>query len=399
VPSLTGDCDAYLSSVSCRWSLDWNCPGQTGGFGSASADDSDGYICCCGRELWRRAAADVAAAHAANEELAASGGQQPIAAEGDDQDEAALHREALVPAECDQYMQDVGCAWSRSWTCPGQSGGIGRVSHDTSTGYKCCCEHELWRQGVSSSSESTSASTTMVATTSTTTTTTTSSPLLEDGLPSNDVEGLAGDDECDTYMNEVGCSWSLDWNCPGQTGGRGRVSYDASTGYKCCCLHELWRPRTSPPSTRRRRPAAASGTTTTTTLPMLPGPGSEEEPPRGGGDDDRQRERQEEPPRRRPQERLEVREEEAPPGGDDPEEEEASPEPEAEEEEESEEEDQEMKRRCGEYMKGTGCEWTLQANCPGQTGGERSATDDGSLGFACCCGRELWRWIGVFPGL
>eukprot|EP00931_Biecheleriopsis_adriatica_P002697 TRINITY_DN10374_c3_g1_i10.p1 TRINITY_DN10374_c3_g1~~TRINITY_DN10374_c3_g1_i10.p1 ORF type:complete len:352 (+),score=43.24 TRINITY_DN10374_c3_g1_i10:78-1133(+) len=53
--SATGiDCSSYSTKSSCAWTSEWNCPGQTpGSSGSASADDSLGYECCCNQNLWK----------------------------------------------------------------------------------------------------------------------------------------------------------------------------------------------------------------------------------------------------------------------------------------------------------------------------------------------------------
>jgi len=55
---------------------------------------------------------------------------------------------------------------------------------------------------------------------------------------------------------------------------------------------------------------------------------------------------------------------------------------------------------CAAYVSAIGCGWTEDWNCPEQTGGFGKASDDGSLGWACCCGeRSLWRQPAPGPSL
>jgi hypothetical protein len=43
-------------------------------------------------------------------------------------------------------------------------------------------------------------------------------------------------------------------------------------------------------------------------------------------------------------------------------------------------------------MTDTGCNWTAQHNCPDQPAGTvGAASDDGTLGHACCCKHGLWK--------
>jgi len=50
---------------------------------------------------------------------------------------------------------------------------------------------------------------------------------------------------CTGYMASTGCSWTFDWNCPGQPAGYwGAANNDGSIGYDCCCNEKLWNPNT-----------------------------------------------------------------------------------------------------------------------------------------------------------
>lgn len=53
----------------------------------------------------------------------------------------------VAPAvDCVDYMSSTGCAWTRQWSCPGQTqGSSGEAGSSESTGYKCCCEQGLWQ--------------------------------------------------------------------------------------------------------------------------------------------------------------------------------------------------------------------------------------------------------------
>ena len=46
--------------------------------------------------------------------------------------------------------------------------------------------------------------------------------------------------------------------------------------------------------------------------------------------------------------------------------------------------------KCRSYMASSGCGWTHKYNCPGQTGSDSMAGDDGSMGYECCCTEGLW---------
>jgi hypothetical protein len=41
--------------------------------------------------------------------------------------------------------------------------------------------------------------------------------------------------------------------------------------------------------------------------------------------------------------------------------------------------------KCDDYCKTSGCDWTKKYNCPWQSGGSGKASDDGSVGYSCCC--------------
>ena len=52
---------------------------------------------------------------------------------------------SCTQASCNAYMDTIGCAWSLSFNCPGQSAGSqGPASVDGSQGYDCCCSQGLW---------------------------------------------------------------------------------------------------------------------------------------------------------------------------------------------------------------------------------------------------------------
>eukprot|EP00929_Paragymnodinium_shiwhaense_P066503 TRINITY_DN3336_c0_g1_i3.p1 TRINITY_DN3336_c0_g1~~TRINITY_DN3336_c0_g1_i3.p1 ORF type:complete len:3781 (+),score=899.34 TRINITY_DN3336_c0_g1_i3:54-11396(+) len=56
-------------------------------------------------------------------------------------------------------------------------------------------------------------------------------------------------------------------------------------------------------------------------------------------------------------------------------------------------ESHEAPAECKAYMEGEGCGWTAQKSCPGQPHGpnfEAEATDDGGMGYSCCCVLGLW---------
>merc|ERR1712066_691863 len=55
------------------------------------------------------------------------------------------------------------------------------------------------------------------------------------------------------------------------------------------------------------------------------------------------------------------------------------------------------KWNCDAYMKQEGCLWTHQYTCPGQNNYPNRigmATNDGSLGYHCCCERGLFNQGG-----
>eukprot|EP00425_Heterocapsa_triquetra_P022514 CAMPEP_0195154966 /NCGR_PEP_ID=MMETSP0448-20130528/183918_1 /TAXON_ID=66468 /ORGANISM="Heterocapsa triquestra, Strain CCMP 448" /LENGTH=919 /DNA_ID=CAMNT_0040193747 /DNA_START=69 /DNA_END=2826 /DNA_ORIENTATION=+ len=65
-------------------------------------------------------------------------------------DWAALHAALHAVTEdevCPKYMAETGCAWTRAFSCPGQTRGeLGLATSDGSHGYTCCCEKELWKE-------------------------------------------------------------------------------------------------------------------------------------------------------------------------------------------------------------------------------------------------------------
>jgi len=47
---------------------------------------------------------------------------------------------------------------------------------------------------------------------------------------------------------------------------------------------------------------------------------------------------------------------------------------------------------CDNYMATTGCGWTEQFSCPDEpAGSEGKSSDDGTIGYRCCCMRGLWK--------
>mmetsp|Transcript_74945 Transcript_74945/g.231759 ORF Transcript_74945/g.231759 Transcript_74945/m.231759 type:complete len:385 (+) Transcript_74945:341-1495(+) len=57
---------------------------------------------------------------------------------------------------------------------------------------------------------------------------------------------------CSKYIAKTGCSWTSQWNCPGQPGGSmGKAGDDGSHGFNCCCKLGLW---------KSTRPALPGGT-------------------------------------------------------------------------------------------------------------------------------------------
>eukprot|EP00928_Gymnodinium_smaydae_P017667 TRINITY_DN16759_c0_g4_i1.p1 TRINITY_DN16759_c0_g4~~TRINITY_DN16759_c0_g4_i1.p1 ORF type:complete len:354 (-),score=68.96 TRINITY_DN16759_c0_g4_i1:245-1306(-) len=48
------ECSPFLKPDACAWTRQWNCPGQDGGDGPANDDGTDGYRCCCERQLWKK---------------------------------------------------------------------------------------------------------------------------------------------------------------------------------------------------------------------------------------------------------------------------------------------------------------------------------------------------------
>ena len=46
---------------------------------------------------------------------------------------------ALVAGECESYLRDTGCGWTKDYSCPGKTGVLGMASDDGTVGYRCCC--------------------------------------------------------------------------------------------------------------------------------------------------------------------------------------------------------------------------------------------------------------------
>jgi hypothetical protein len=46
---------------------------------------------------------------------------------------------ALVAGECESYLRDTGCGWTKDYACPGKTGRVGIASDDGTVGYRCCC--------------------------------------------------------------------------------------------------------------------------------------------------------------------------------------------------------------------------------------------------------------------
>merc|ERR1712242_585594 len=47
---------------------------------------------------------------------------------------------------------------------------------------------------------------------------------------------------------------------------------------------------------------------------------------------------------------------------------------------------------CTTYMKTHGCAWTSEWSCPGQSRGSKGkAREDGSQSYECCCNMDLWK--------
>merc|ERR1719230_566209 len=54
---------------------------------------------------------------------------------------------------------------------------------------------------------------------------------------------------CVEYMQNTGCGWTKEYNCPGQpAGSKDAAGDDGSDGYKCCCLQGLWQTVVTAPS-------------------------------------------------------------------------------------------------------------------------------------------------------
>lgn len=62
-------------------------------------------------------------------------------------------------------------------------------------------------------------------------------------LPATPLPENTSQKNCDDYVTNIGCEWTLNWNCPGQTGSETGKKADAclSLGYCCCCREENWK--------------------------------------------------------------------------------------------------------------------------------------------------------------
>eukprot|EP00927_Polykrikos_kofoidii_P067146 TRINITY_DN6265_c0_g1_i1.p1 TRINITY_DN6265_c0_g1~~TRINITY_DN6265_c0_g1_i1.p1 ORF type:complete len:150 (+),score=19.73 TRINITY_DN6265_c0_g1_i1:116-565(+) len=50
-----------------------------------------------------------------------------------------------------------------------------------------------------------------------------------------------GTTPCQTYMETIGCEWTVLCGCPGQGAGEiGDAEPDDSAGYDCCCIKNMW---------------------------------------------------------------------------------------------------------------------------------------------------------------
>merc|ERR1711870_84044 len=59
--------------------------------------------------------------------------------------------------------------------------------------------------------------------------------------------GVIAPDSCTAYIENTGCGWTGQYNCPGQSPGtNGAATDDGSTGYACCCNEQMWKPRGPP---------------------------------------------------------------------------------------------------------------------------------------------------------
>jgi len=54
-----------------------------------------------------------------------------------------------VNDQCHAYLASTGCSWTQDHSCPGQpEGWSGVAGDDGSTGFKCCCKYEMWKEDV-----------------------------------------------------------------------------------------------------------------------------------------------------------------------------------------------------------------------------------------------------------
>ena len=107
-----------MATNGCGWTLDYNCPDQTGADGKTGDDGSIGYECCCTEGMW-------------------SYTESPVAA-------PTLPPTLPFPAKCESIVSSDGCAWTNDYNCPDQTGADDKAEDDGSVGYECCCTEGLW---------------------------------------------------------------------------------------------------------------------------------------------------------------------------------------------------------------------------------------------------------------
>lgn len=140
--------------------------------------------------------------------------------------------------------------------------------------------------------------------------------------------------KCDRYIAETTCDWTQEYACPGgPPGSKGYAQKDTSLGFFCCCgtVSPTMAPTTEAPT------SAAPTTSPTTAAPTpLPTSSPSTAPTTAGPT--------------------------------------ASPTTAA------------PTAECDPYFEFATCGWTIDWACPGGPVGQKGyATDDGSLGFRCCC--------------
>lgn len=104
----TDECTTYATSTTCAWTTNYSCPLQRpGAKGTAGADGSIGYQCCCDLKLWQQVRSD----------------------------------------ECTAYTDTAKCSWTSKYSCPGQKAGtVAEAEDDSSVDYQCCCDQGYWNE-------------------------------------------------------------------------------------------------------------------------------------------------------------------------------------------------------------------------------------------------------------